>query len=88
MSKAIANVDDLKRLQRAARKAEEDIQQAIKQLNKELARADWHDDRRRDFESKLKDATSAVQRTTRQLQALQPILQRAISDLSNYLKRS
>ena len=87
MSKAIANIDDLKRMQRAVRKAEEDIQQAIKQLNKEFSSADWHDDRRRDFESKLKDATSNVQRATQRLQELQPILQKAVSDLTAYLRR-
>jgi uncharacterized protein YukE len=87
MSKAVANLDDLKGLQRSVRKAEEQISQAIKQLHRDLDRADWNDDAKRSFEAKLKEATSSVQRTTQKLDELQPILQRTIRDLSAYLRR-
>jgi chromosome segregation ATPase len=88
MSKAIANLDDLKRLQGSVRKTEEQITQAIKQLHRELDRADWDDHAKRNFESKLKDATSSVQRASQRLHELQPILQRSINDLNTYLRRS
>lgn len=87
MSKAIANLDDLKRMQGSVRRAEDQIDQAIRQLKSDLARADWKDDRRRDFESQLNDATSSVQRAKQQLGQLQPILNKAIQDLSTYLQR-
>ena len=87
MNKAVANLDDLKRLQGSVRKAEEQITQAIKQLHRDLDRADWDDDAKRAFEGKLKEATGSVQRASQRLQELQPILQRSIQDLSRYLRR-
>jgi chromosome segregation ATPase len=87
MSKAIANLDDLKRLQSSVRRTEEQITLAVKQLHCDLDRADWNDDAKRKFEGKLKEATNSVQRASQRLHELQPILQRAISDLSTYLKR-
>ena len=87
MSKAIANLDDLKRLQSSVRKTEEQITQAIRQLQRDLDRADWNDDAKRNFEGKLNEAASSVQRASQKLHELQPILQRSISDLSTYLRR-
>ena len=87
MSKAIANLDDLKRLQSSIKKTEEQISQAVKQLHRDVDRADWNDDAKRNFEAKLKDVTSSVQRASQRLQELQPILQRSIKDLSTYLQR-
>ena len=88
MSKAIANLDDLRRLQGSVRKTEEQITQAIKQLHRDLDRADWNDDAKRNFEgNSRRRRTSSVQRASQRLEELQPILQRSISDLSTYLKR-
>ena len=85
--KAIANLDDLERIQRALKKTDEDIKDAIKGLKKEFANADWHDDRRRDFESKLQEATSAVGSASQRVSELEPILNKAIQELKTYLKR-
>lgn len=87
MSKAIANLDDLRRVQRAVRTSEENVKDALDQLKRELGRADWKDDRRRDFEAKLNEATSSVNRAAQQLSHLTPIIDRAIKDLSAYLQR-
>lgn len=87
MAKAIANLEDLKRLQASVRKTEAEITAAIRQLHRDLERADWHDDTRRNFETKLREATSSVQRTTDKLGELQPLLQKSIRDLSTYLQR-
>jgi hypothetical protein len=87
MSKAVANIDDLKRLQGSVRKAEQEITQAIKQLHRDLDRADWNDEAKRRFEGKLKEATSSVQRASQRLSELQPIIQHSIRDLNTYLKR-
>ena len=87
MSKAIANLDDLKRLQGSVRRAEEQITQAIKQLHRDLDHAEWNDDAKRNFEGKLKEATSSVQRASAKLEELTPILNKSIRDLSAYLRR-
>lgn len=87
MAKAVANLDDLKRLQTSVKRAESQITDAIRVLHRDLERADWHDDARRSFESKLREATSSVQRTTQKLGELQPVLQKAVRDLSAYLAR-
>jgi uncharacterized protein YukE len=87
LSKAAVNVEDLKRLQKSVRTTQDQIQQAIKQLNRELGNVDWHDERRRSFEGKLKEATSTVGRSTDKLKELEPILQKTIADVNAYLRR-
>jgi hypothetical protein len=84
---AHANLDDLRRLQRAVQRAQEDIDQAMKVLQKELNRADWNDSVRRDFESKLQEAAGAVRQTNTRLGELSPILNRHVNKLGSYLGR-
>jgi uncharacterized protein YukE len=87
MSTAHANLEDLRRLQRSVKGTQERIDQAMKSLQKDLNRADWQDAARRDFESKLNEAASALRQTNNRLGELSPILSRKITQLSTYLGR-
>lgn len=80
-----ANLEDLKRLQKAVDTAEQEVDQALKKLRRALDRADWKDKNRQDFEGKLQAASSSVKTTVRQLAELKPILSREISALQTYL---
>ena len=81
-----ANPDDLKRLQKDVNKCVEQIQTALKDLNRSLDRADWRDQARTAFEGTLKEATSNASRTADRLKDLQPILTRHLSALQQYLR--
>lgn len=87
MSTAHANLEDLRRLQQSVRRAQEQIEQTIKTLQRDLNGADWKDSARRDFEAKLKEASSALHQSNSRLGELTPILTRKISELSTYLRR-
>lgn len=87
MSTVHANLDDLRRLQRSVGNAQRDIETAIKTLQRQLNSTDWNDSARRDFESKLKEAVSAVRQTNTRIAELNPILNKKISVLSQFLGR-
>lgn len=87
MSTVHANLDDLRRLQRSVANAQRDIETAIKTLQRQLNSTDWNDSARRDFESKLKEAVSAVRQTNTRIAELNPILNKKISVLSQFLGR-
>lgn len=82
-----ANLDDLRRIQKAVDSAMVEVDQALKKVAREVDRADWKDANRRDFEEKLKAATSAVKQTTERMAELKPILSREIQALQTYLQR-
>jgi hypothetical protein len=86
MSSIHADRDDLKRLQRSVTTAQEEIDQAVKKLTKALQSADWDDQARRTFESKLNEAVRGVQQTKQRLGELNPILTRKIAELDAYLR--
>lgn len=82
-----ANLDDLKRLKRAVDVASQDVNDALKKLQKSLDRADWRDSARRSFEDKLNSAMTSVRQTTTRLSELQPILNKEIQALEQYLRQ-
>ena len=82
-----ANLEDLRRLQKAVDTAEQEVMDALKKVQRALDRADWRDSARQDFESKLKTATSSVRQTTQRLTELKPILTKELQALQDYLRR-
>ena len=82
-----ANPEHLQRLQRAIEQARREIEEALKKLQRALDQADWKDPRRDEFETKMKEASSTVSRTTSKLDELRPILSREIDALNRYLQR-
>jgi predicted RNA binding protein with dsRBD fold (UPF0201 family) len=81
-----ANLEDLRRLQKAVDTAENEVTDAIRKLHRVLQQTDWKDSARRNFEEQLTQATSSVRQTTQRMSALKPILTKEISHLETYLR--
>jgi uncharacterized phage infection (PIP) family protein YhgE len=88
MSDAVhANLEDLRRLQKAVDVAVQEVNDSLKKLQRTVARADWTDSASRSFDTQLNAATASVRQTTQRLSELKPILNREIQALQEYLRR-
>ena len=80
-----ANPDHLERLARDVRTCADDINDAIRKLQKAAKWVDWNDDKHTEFERKLHEATSTGGRTSQQLKALEEHIHRKVAELRTYL---
>ena len=88
MSDAVhANLEDLRRLQKAGDVAVQEVNDSLKKLQRTVERADWTDSASRNFDTQLNSATASVRQTTQRLSELKPILNRDIQALQEYLRR-
>lgn len=87
MSTAHVNVQDLKQLQRQLKQTEEEIDRAMKALQRRFDGADWRDSARSKFATNLGQATASVRQANHKLSELGPLLNKTIADAERYLSR-
>jgi hypothetical protein len=83
------NVDpaDLARLKQNVQKARQEVESAMRDLQRAYDKTNWNDAAGQKFGTLLKDASGSVKRATQRLDELGPILDRKRADLQQYLGR-
>ena len=81
-----ANPEDLRRLRRAIDEAQRQINDAVRKMNSALARADWEDSARRNFEQQFAATTSTLKRFDAAANQLKPVLDRKARELEAFLR--
>lgn len=82
-----ASPTDLKNLRRELERMQNDVDAAVKRVRGALARADWDDAVRRDFERRFDEVVKALGRFKTEADALRPVLDRKARDLEAFLRR-